>query len=165
MQRPLDRQRIVNLASGYCFACWVSTTLAWVLFVANAWWAVLLGTMAIVAGLLGLPRGMQTLRGKFIWVPLLTLVYIVLALVIMATVPTDPVVLVSLCGVVYSSVAGMLVWSIARHDFAKPVPAWMCATCGYTLFGLRDGVCPECGEVFDPERVPEMAPQAGDARP
>lgn len=168
MRLPHDEQRLINLASGYCFACWGSVTLAWLSLAVLPGLAGLFAVMAGFASVLGLPRSLQTLRGKFILLPLATLAYLALAAVVVATGPrASPIAgrgLIILCGLTYSALLAPVVWSIARHDFAKPVPAWLCRGCGYTLLGLSSDVCPECGVPFDPERVPDITTGAEGGR-
>lgn len=41
---------------------------------------------------------------------------------------------------------GLLVWALAERT--KSCPPGVCAACGYSLAGLRESRCPECGEVI-----------------
>lgn len=163
MRRPHDQQRIANVASGYCFACWGSTSLAWLSLAVLPGLAGLFGIMASFAALLGLPRTLQTLRAKFIVLPVATLAYLGLAAIVVAIGPPQgqaagrPFLIFS--GLAYSALLGPVVWSIARHDFARHVPAWACRSCGHVLLGLASDTCPECGERFERGRVPDIAPK------
>jgi hypothetical protein len=38
---------------------------------------------------------------------------------------------------------------------------WECQVCGYTLYGLHDPRCPECGTAFDPGRLAGLPPPEG----
>ena len=160
MNSPLEQQRRINTACGYIFVVWVSVTLAWVLVLLNIGLAVLFVCMALFGAVLALLRSLQTQRLRFLWVPVGTLIYFALAGAALMSLPATGTIggpsVAVLGGMFFSFATFFNVLSLARHDFAKSVPAWCCRSCGYTLLGLRTDKCPECGSAFDTERVPDI---------
>lgn len=167
MQSPVEQQRAVNTASGYNFVAWATLSLTWLALLLNAAIAMLFACMAVVASLLGLARCANTRRGKFLWLPLLTLAYLALCAGYGTVSPFphyETRFQIALAGMLLSAATLPLIVSIARRDFAKTLPAWVCRSCGYTLLGLRDDTCPECGQAFDIERIPSIGPGQRDGQ-
>ena len=65
-----------------------------------------------------------------------------------------PFTLMGLAYMIAALPACVYIW---RHPPAHK-PPWVCADCGYLLFGLTEPRCPECGRAFDPKRVAESSP-------
>lgn len=153
------KKRRIDVACGYTALAYASATLFWLLILAmQQSLGLLLIIMSATAALAGILRAWN-LGVKFWIVPAITLSYLTLVIISQST--TQPLatanLVIMLSGMAYSIVCLIPTVRLWRDEFGKHLPAWLCKNCGYSLFGLSRPTCPECGQVFDPSKVPEMS--------
>lgn len=155
---PRERQQAINVACGYGFLCWGLITLGWVIGIVSIEALAFIWLFAGAAGFFGLLRTL-TVRHPRLWIlPTATLLYLAGVLLILyrrINLGVTPLELIVVSGVVYSGGMWPFIRLMVRDDFAQAVPAWLCRECGYPLVGLGEPACPECGTLFDPEKVPD----------
>lgn len=149
-------QRRIDVACGYALGAYIGVTLTWVATMLGSGFALFALMIAGVAGLFGTLRTIIGMSPRFWMIPVASLVYVKLSLVC-SYYNAMPVIM--LAGVVFTSAFAVLITRLFKHDFAKTVPPWICKCCGYPLTGLPGPKCPECGERFDPDKVPDVLPQ------
>lgn len=148
-------QRRIDLACGYALGAYISSTFVWVAILLLPGLALFGVIMAVVAGLVGTLR-VLTMPRRFWIIPGCTLLYLVIALVLEQTSPGTAELQTAGVGMLYSAALIAPLIHLFRNDFAKSIPPWLCRSCGYPLLGLTEPLCPECGEAFDPEQVPQV---------
>ncbi len=148
------QQHRVDVACGYALGAYLGVTVSWlaVLFVIDAVFFIAM-LVTIFAGFFGLLRTLFGLPLRLWVLPLSSLVYIMGVFICMYY---NTLVLAALGGTVFSIAFAPLIYRLYKNDFAKTVPAWVCKNCGYTLLGLTEPTCPECGQPFDLDAVPKM---------
>lgn len=150
-------QRRIDVACGYALGSYIGVTLTWVAMLFDSGFAFYALLIAGVAGLVGTLRTIVGMPPRFWLIPVASLVYVKLSLVC-SYYNAMPVILFA--GVVFTAGFAVLIARLFKHDFARSIPPWVCKSCGYPLLGLREPKCPECGEPFDPDRVPDVSQQA-----
>lgn len=151
----------IDVACGYAAFGFGSMTLHWLAILLFPPLAPLMLTMSGVSGLFGMVRSLR-LPWRFKLVPAGALLYTALVIglhIIDLDLWSFTAITVS-AGLLCSAVCFATTLHLLRHEFGKPIPAWICGGCGYPLFGLTGSTCPECGRPFDPDKVPEAAKDA-----
>lgn len=119
----------------------------------------------LIAGATGFFGTLRTVFGmpmRFWVIPLVSFFYVKLSI---ACLYYESLFVIFCAGMVYTVAFAVPVFRLFKRDFAKTIPPWICKGCGYPLMGLTGPRCPECGEPFDPDRVPNAAdlpPRAAD---
>jgi hypothetical protein len=63
----------------------------------------------------------------------------------------------TLLGAIYV-IAALPISALAWSNPPREVDPGVCARCGYSLFGLHEPRCPECGTSFDPKLLLTLTP-------
>lgn len=149
------RQHRVDVACGYALGAYLGVSLSWLGMLLNIDGLTFLALLvATFAGFFGSLRTLLGLPVRFWLLPVGSLGYVV---GVLACAYYDTIVLAAATGVTYSIVFAPLVHKLYKNDFAQTIPPWVCGGCGYTLLGLSEPTCPECGQRFDPEDVPKLS--------
>lgn len=155
--RTRAEQRRIDTACGYALGAYASVTLTWISLLVLPGLALFGFIMAGVAGFFGLLRGVL-LPLRFWIIQAMTLAYLLVVAFDFGLRINNPPLALAGIGMLYTAALGYNLCHILRHDFARTVPDWLCAGCGYALLGLADHACPECGRPFDPDQVPTVGP-------
>lgn len=145
-------QHRVDVACGYALGAYIGVSLTWFTMIFGFGFAYFAMLIAVAAGLFGTLRTIIGMPIRFWLIPVTTLVFVKLTLI--CSVYDAPLVIVG-TGMAYSAALLIPVVLLFQRDFAKSIPAWVCKGCGYPLLGLVEPTCPECGEAFDPDKVPD----------
>ena len=162
MHKHLRAQRRVDVACGYALGAYVGVTLTWLAQLLGSNFAFFALLIAGVAGLFGTLRTIIGMPVRFWLIPVAALAYVKLAFI--GSYYNAKFVVLS-AGIAFTVALATPIVRLFKHDFAKSIPPWVCKGCGYPLLGLDGPRCPECGERFDPERVPDVSqvsPSEGD---
>jgi len=159
----IQAQRRIDVACGYALGSYIGVTLTWLAVLISPGLALFALLIAGVGGLIGTLRSLLVLPLRFWLIPVASLFYVKLALVCSYY---NVVFVIFFAGVGFTAGFAVPIARLFRHDFARTIPPWVCKRCGYALLGLREPVCPECGEGFDPDKVPDLSqqPSAADDR-
>lgn len=148
------RQRRVDVACGYALGAYLGVSLAWLGMLLNVDGITFFALLSMtIAGGFGSLRIMLSLPARFWLLPVGSLGYLAGAL---TCAYYDTMILATAMGMTFSIVFAPLMHRLFKKDFAQTIPPWICSGCGYTLLGLGDPTCPECGRRFDAERVPNL---------
>jgi len=163
MRHPHQRaQQRVDIACGYALGAYIGVTLTWLALLFGSGFALYALLIVGVAGLFGTLRTIVGMKPRFWLVPVAALVYVKLSLVCSYY---DTMVVIVMSGIVFTAAFAIPMARLFKNDFAKSIPPWVCKGCGYPLLGLPGPRCPEGGERFDPDKVPDVSerpPTAGD---
>lgn len=155
MDEPRRRQHRIDVAFGYALGAYLGVSLSWLgmlLDIAGITFFALL--LVTIAGFFGSLRTLLNLPARFSLLPLGSLGYLA---GVLTCAHYDTMILSTAMGITFSIVFAPLVHRLYKKDFAQTIPPWVCRGCGYTLLGLSDPACPECGRRFDPEDLPKLS--------
>jgi hypothetical protein len=152
----LRAQRRVDVACGYALGAYLGVTLTWAAALIGSGFAFFALMVAGVAGLFGTLRTIVGMSPRFWMIPVASLVFVKLSLVCSYY---NAIFVIIFSGFVFTAGFAILIARLFKYDFAKSIPAWICKGCGYPLTGLPGPKCPECGERFDPDKVPDVSIQ------
>ena len=152
----LRQRKLAQVCRWLIPASFLACLLAWVALVVEATLdAVVLGLLAIALAILTSAVGRQC-RYHAVWTFVRIYVYLAISFLLYsglsALAPAETAafygVYVALTGA-YVGMAGIL----SHRAWARPprfkTHTWVCAGCGYLLYGLTEPRCPECGREFN----------------